>query len=1261
MKKMNGSDSDLPEFPEFFQDLMSSMAKQDSQKYEELKSLLSNFEPFKTAAVFCGLATIGSLQSNHIRISNLIHAALKFGLGTKSIKQKHISHLFNLLDKSDPARAEDPAEDVFVANLSSQRGTFKIFEGNWEAATFYLERFIDIVDSMPDSDRFNQTKRSVYGLLTLSNHIAEKNKIIPNTITGQYPVQDLNSARRETPESLKKRVAFSIQELEQFGFKIEDIEPFIFDAANISKLPFPSHHQLLSLLEKQPVLSLGNNKFCLYPQAVSTAIRSFILRHYTGYDKDMSALRGHLIASYYKILSSSLFFGRISYPPLHKMPSRIVGDLIVMDAVLEAYKGRPLHLIFLFDDFKSNIDDWANQNPVKTSDSELNIPNRIEEIKASLKSSEIKHGITLVILAGWGRPSMFAIKSKKTDNWSIQVISAHDLFHLSDYPGITPTDLWRITQAKEKLFALGGRIRNFNGFLNLYGWLVENNWHIVPHEQLPKENDRTMLEMHIGTEYIAKIRETARLATDRKFIPYVDGQHKYVLRRMGRSFFNKQLTPIYFCQEEIRSKIYRSAYSLNSTVWWCSIKNSAPEPAHIRIWDSALKWLPAIAEALQKFEIAFPELLEWQLDFENEKEQLEINQIASVKQNDKTIITSIKLPPNSLFHKSTNCGEKSLIESFLKEILQTGYSDLLPKLINSIFPDSFARHSHFLPARSYGDYVADKLPSAILLHGLDDANLRLGLGWSDEKKARFQRIADQKLCVQHIGRIVDKVWKDIEIALKSFSNSQLCQKLMLNIDSIRNEKRQWERTAAANLSMNDDKEKTISVINEELGKLNAANLASRILVEMAVCTCPETAKFEPDELDISILLGQTILLFNLGSWSDAINLGIFPPEIEISSFGQLMLDYSFDKTVISQYHSAYGKKIIEVEAERYFDLFSQSADRPSLEERLPQQFVTACKSEFQIPLNQLPSILDCIEDIGLTKAPTFTVSRSELVAAISHMLGCYNEKEIDDFIAYFTLPARDRWDQNDKCLPDGYKQADWFPWNFRRRLSLISKPIVALNSDLDPLLLISPETIREGVWYNLDNSLDGTFAETNFDSPEMKKWIGDRRNELGNKFNNTVASRLKELGWKTEPELTLPKILNKHYKDDLGDIDVLAWSEQNQLVVAIECKDLFFAKTTKELGHQINEFMGNDDKDGKPDRLKRHFRRLDELSENLSGLRKFLGLSNITEIYGLVVFSQQTILEYAPQVPKDRICFCSFDNLASPDKLKNRLMKWAKL
>lgn len=75
---------------------------------------------------------------------------------------------------------------------------------------------------------------------------------------------------------------------------------------------------------------------------------------------------------------------------------------------------------------------------------------------------------------------------------------------------------------------------------------------------------------------------------------------------------------------------------------------------------------------------------------------------------------------------------------------------------------------------------------------------------------------------------------------------------------------------------------------------------------MAVCSCPEEADAEPDELDISTFLGYAILLFHLGAWSDAIRSSLYPSEIHISSFGQVMLDYDFEKAVLLPYQSMFG-------------------------------------------------------------------------------------------------------------------------------------------------------------------------------------------------------------------------------------------------------------------------------------------------------------------------------------------------------------------
>ena len=84
--------------------------------------MICKLDPIQSAAVFCGLSTVGSLQSNHIRISNLIHATLKFGDGTKQITKKLITKLFKLVEDSSVGRHEDPAEDVFIATACTKRG-----------------------------------------------------------------------------------------------------------------------------------------------------------------------------------------------------------------------------------------------------------------------------------------------------------------------------------------------------------------------------------------------------------------------------------------------------------------------------------------------------------------------------------------------------------------------------------------------------------------------------------------------------------------------------------------------------------------------------------------------------------------------------------------------------------------------------------------------------------------------------------------------------------------------------------------------------------------------------------------------------------------------------------------------------------------------------------------------------------------------------------------------------------------------------------
>ena len=124
---MSNSDDEadeIPSFEEFSKELNASWAEAEKKIVRKVQKLIHEFDPIQSAAVFCGLATVGCLQSNHIRTSNLIHASLKFGGGTKQIKKRQIGLLFKLLGGSSVGRHEDPAEDVFIATVCTKRGSY---------------------------------------------------------------------------------------------------------------------------------------------------------------------------------------------------------------------------------------------------------------------------------------------------------------------------------------------------------------------------------------------------------------------------------------------------------------------------------------------------------------------------------------------------------------------------------------------------------------------------------------------------------------------------------------------------------------------------------------------------------------------------------------------------------------------------------------------------------------------------------------------------------------------------------------------------------------------------------------------------------------------------------------------------------------------------------------------------------------------------------------------------------------------------------
>src|SRR4030066_2341661 len=114
--------------------------------YPALFKQLQAFDPLKVAATFGGLLTVPELQSNCLRLEVLAHLALVSGKGHKTPDAKFISSAFSSAGKPPCGLYEDPAEDMFVTSIETPRGNFRVLEGVWESAGFFLQRVVNIVE-----------------------------------------------------------------------------------------------------------------------------------------------------------------------------------------------------------------------------------------------------------------------------------------------------------------------------------------------------------------------------------------------------------------------------------------------------------------------------------------------------------------------------------------------------------------------------------------------------------------------------------------------------------------------------------------------------------------------------------------------------------------------------------------------------------------------------------------------------------------------------------------------------------------------------------------------------------------------------------------------------------------------------------------------------------------------------------------------------------------------------------------------------------
>src|SRR5205823_1240462 len=191
-----------------------------------------------------------------------------------------------------------------------------------------------------------------------------------------------------------------------------------------------------------------------------------------------------------------------------------------------------------------------------------------------------------------------------------------------------------------------------------------------------------------------------------------------------------------------------------------------------------------------------------------------------------------------------------------------------------------------------------------------------------------------------------------------------------------------------------------------------------------------------------------------------------------------------------------------------------------------------------------------------------------------------------------------------------FRGKDWWPWRFRRRLSLLARPIISLGNGN---VVYSPAFCEDSFRHLVTGCFYGRFETEYFDSPRMRGFVGRVNSDRGHQFNHDVAEVFSSCGFQVRTEVQMSEFCAPE-QEASGDVDVLAWRGDTAFIC--ECKSLLFARTVSEIAEQLNRFQGRNNDD-----LTKHIRRYTWIQSNRDSLRKITGRVSFATIRSLLVSS----------------------------------------
>ena len=1182
---------------------------------------LQKYDFLSTLSKVVSLLTLPYLQANSHRIENLIYLVIanckKTNLSPTNIE------IENWLNKHIERNQEDPIEDVFVTNIITPLGNHRIFEGLWHSNDFFLQKTIDSLYSK--DGEYKEILMHIFNLLKLSDAIVERAGLSRwDYSKDTCPQNDIKLPSQSEIQSYSNRVIFTMKELNSLGIYPQLLAPFSFtkkDAPTLTKENYGC-----SELEKKPLIYFGDKFVVALPNAISSAIRYYVISEFQKnnsinkleqmfFKYECHLVETPIISPLYDLLSQ-----KIQHNITHSVP-------YLKDWLVKHDMDKYLHVILYHEPI----------NKVK-NDTEQQISLYIDKVSEFCQSqSDFKEGNTLLILGSDGlQPVGKKIKFKNTTTWQTSYISTDNFLKLSalfDQRKWSLKNYLKFLSQKKWLKEKGMKFYSIDGDYNLYNFWYHQGCTLIP-KNISLNSYSLML-----SDIVFSLNKKIRKLLDNHVIKDVNGQYIPVTRYNISSFVSSiKKLPIYISLHHLFIVIENKDKSPK----WLKFKCN---PEFMKTCSTLLHsgldtlYQRTVLEVENLYKKKATEVLEICLNFEDVdlkndtlNKEHSIDPISIYFDFTKYTAT-IKFPKNFFYHFMTpeSSGEREIIKSIIISLVslyekkETTINKALDILVNKIVKKETRIFHIFKPDHLYGFIQGKTIDFKQTYADEIFSRIKILQQFSKEKPGA---ILIKKKAQKFLNSLYHRITLHIISKLKLFDKAILIRQLMDIHESILYENNHWDRTVGAVIALYKDGKE---IAEEEKRNRDAIKQSCQILLEMAICTCPENDGKKASNWDIDELLAEMLFLLEVAIDSDVLYHNLcHPPQIKIENNGEYTIDKSFLHTIMRSFIRDSEFQRFQKKTQEYNTFYEKENKNNPFRDKVKiinEPFLR----EFGISINNLNKVCSILFEMAIKKKALVVETTVREIKEKCKSAGL-SEQVASSFIDSFSIFHRPEW----KTSPDGFVEKDIFPSKYNRRLSFNVRPLLIFNKSENSKVFYGIGHLFIAIPYLLSQIYEGNFHPEFFKSKEMQHFHGETNNKKANEFNQRVADEFKKLNWNVELNVNMSQL---HAPEKFGDIDVLAW-KGNQVKI-IESKRLQPARNINEVINSLKRFKGENN-----DLLQKHINRFKWIQQNIDSISQIIGFTSKVDCISAHIVTNILIpSQYIQSIPVDSQFIIQIENL----------------